>query len=329
MKLLAFEVRADEKEYFQKMREQHQLVIDEREDILTLENVDQCQGYDAITCLGMSSLNRDLLSELKKRNIFYIATRSIGYNHIDLKSAEEFHQHICNVSYAPDSVAEYTVMLMLLVMRKYKPALYRQNVNDYSLEGLMGKTMSSMTIGIMGTGRIGKTVIQILSSFGCRILACSQMEDIEIKEYAEYVDQERLLRQSDIISLHMPLTEENRYFVNDESLKMMKNGVIIVNTARGELMNVETLIKGIESEKIGALAMDVFENESDIYHKSRLNDIISNQNMAYLRQFPNVVMTQHMAFYTECSVREMVTHAIEGLLKMSAGETYTMELTGR
>lgn len=240
-------------------------------------------------------------------------------NHIDLEYAEKVGIQVCNASYPPSGVAEFTLMLMLMCLRNYKQALWRGQVNDFSLDGLMGKELGEMTVGVVGTGRIGAAVIRLLSSFGCRILAYNRTQRPEISEIAEYVELDTLYAKSDMITLHVPLTEDTHHMINRESLEKMKDGVVIINCARGELAQNDALIEGIESGKIGALGLDVVEDETGITHVDHRIDILSNQKMAYLRQFRNVVMTPHMAFYTDTAVRNMVRCGIQGILYM-AGE---------
>ena len=185
-------------------------------------------------------------------------------------------------------------MLMLLCLRHYKPSLWRINVNDFSLGGLQGREQRNLTVGVVGTGSIGKQVIRTLQGFGCRILAYSRHPAPNVD--AEYVDLDTLYAQSDLITYHTALTPETFHMVNAESIAKMKNGVIIVNSARGPLMDSAALVEAVERGKIGALGLDCIEKEEGIYHKNHRDDIISNRDMAYLRQFPNVVMTPHMAF---------------------------------
>ena len=199
-------------------------------------------------------------------------------------------------------------------------------MNDYSLQGLTGQELGNQTVGIIGTGCIGQEVIKLLSGFGCKIIAYNRTEKEELKKYVEYVTLEELYRLSDIISLHVPLTEENRYFIDKKAINNMKTGVILINTARGELMNIEALTEGIDSQKIGALGLDVFEKEEGIYHADRKNDILKNRDMVYLRQFPNVVMTQHMAFYTRANIDSMMTWGIEGILDLHLTGCCTQEI---
>jgi len=211
-------------------------------------------------------------------------------------------------------------MLLLLLLRNYKPALYRQNVNDYSLAGLMGRQVKNLTVGVVGTGRIGLKVMEELSGFGCRILASDPYPNEKARQYGTYVPLEQLWRESDCITLHAPLTTENYHMINRETLALMKDGVILLNCARGPLMDTEAVIQAVEDKKIGRLGMDVIEEEEGIYHMDRRDDILKNRPMAYLRQFPNVVMTQHLAFYTEEAVESMVEGGIRNLCGMIGGE---------
>lgn len=329
MKILAFDVRHDEKKYFEEVALKYNIKIKLIEDSLTEDNAYICKGYDAITTLGLYNIDKKILDKLKLNNIAYIATRSIGYNHIDIEYAKKIGIKICNTHYAPDSVAEFTIMLMLLVLRKYKQTVYRQNVNDFSLEGLIGKTLSSLKVGVIGTGKIGTNVIKLLHGFGCKILAFDNYQNDEVLKYAEYVEMETIYKECDVITIHVPLMESTKKMINTDNIKKMKDGVILINAARGELMDISSIIKGIESQKIGALGLDVFEDENDIYHENHVNDIICNMKMAYLRQFPNVVMTPHMAFYTENSVEDMVRYSVEGLVEMYKGNSYEYEVTAK
>ena len=313
MKILAFEVYDDEKPYFDKYEAEYQCEITCVPDALTKDNLSLVHGYDALSILGRSFLNADIEDYLKQARIKCCTTRTIGYNHIDINHAHEIGLALANSSYPPTGVAEYTVMFILMSLRHYKQAMYRANVNDYSLSGLQGRELNELTVGIIGTGNIGISVIQNLSGFGCKILAYDMYENDTVKKYAEYTDLDTLISSCDVISLHTPLLESTYHIINDETVTKMKDGVILVNCARGELMDVDALIHGIESQKIGALALDVIEGEDDLYHKDKRTDIISNQKIAYLRQFPNVIMTQHMAFYTNIAVSNMVRNSIKAI----------------
>ena len=314
MKIAIFEKRPYEETIITKFAKENNIEIISTDKILKKSTIHLCEGVDAITTLGRSILDKNILDKIKELGVKYVSTRTVGYNHYDVNYAKSIGLKVSNVSYAPNGVADFTVMLMLIAIRKYKPAMWRQNVNDYTLNGLMGREMRHLTVGVIGTGRIGSSVIKNLSGFGCKILAYDKYKNEEIKNMAEYVDIDELLTNSDIITIHMPLNEENKSFINKITISKMKKGIVLINTARGELMNISDLIEGIESEKIGALALDVFENEDEIYHHNRATDILKNRDMAYLRQFPNVILTQHMAFFTDSAANEMILNSLTNLL---------------
>lgn len=317
MRIIAFDVRPDERAEFERQAQRPD--VDELtccEGPLTMESADLVRGFDAALVAGMERYDEDLLAALAERGLSVFVTRTIGTDHIDLAAARRLGIAVSNTSYAPDSVADFTIMLMLVALRKYKQMVYRQNVNDFSLPGLMGRTLSSLTVGIVGTGRIGRAMARRLDGFGASVIGYDPVPSDEFRELGEYVSLDELFAGSDVITFHAPSTPENFHMVRDETLAQMRDGVVLVNTARASLMDVNTLVAGIESGKIGALAMDVFEGEDEIYHAFHMHDIIANRDMAYLRQFPNTVLTQHVAFYTQQAVDEMVSHAVDAALRL-------------
>ena len=326
MKIKMYEVREDEKKAIERVAEELGADVSISSNILTPQEAESLRGIDGVSILGRTTVNKELLDGLKKAGVGYVSTRTVGYNHMDVAYAAEVGIRLCNANYPPYGVAEFTIMLMLLALRKYKPAMWRQGVNDYSLSGLQGREIRNMTVGVMGTGKIGRAVIKDLGGFVCRILAYDPYPAEDLKNTVEYVDGDTLLRTSDIITLHIPLMESTRHMINREAIAKMKTGVVIINASRGELTDIEALTEGIETEKIGALAMDVFEDENGIYHESRINDIIRNRKMAYIRQFPNVVLTQHMAFYTDANTDSMVECGIRGIVEMKEKGSCASEL---
>ncbi len=315
MKLFAYEVRDDERDYFEALQKELNIEIYLYEGILDHESIHLCEGYDAITTLGQSTIDHSILEELSQTSVGVLTTRTIGYNHIDLEAARKYGISVANASYPPNGVAEYAIMLMLLLLRNYKPALWRIQVNDYSLNGLQGKELRQMTVGVIGTGKIGACVIQYLQSFGCKLLAYDPYPKEGLS--AKYVSLDEIYQQCDIITLHSPLNDSTYHMIDSSSIEKMKDGVILINCARGELIDTDSVIDGIESEKIGGLGLDVIENETGIYHLDLRSDIIKNRDMAYLRQFPNVVTTQHMAFYTDEAVKSMVEYGVKGAIALT------------
>ena len=318
MKIFAYEVRKDEIAAFSAAAAKYHVEIVTSTLVPTLENAGLAAGCDGVTILGQGRIDRKLLERYQVLGIRCLSTRTIGSNHIDLQAAHDLGIQVCSADYPPNGVADFTVMMILMCLRHYKQAMWRGQVNDFSLEGLQGRDMKSLTIGIVGTGRIGVQVLRELSGFGCRLLAWSRHENPEALPYAQYTDLDTLLRTCDVISLHMPLTDATHHFIDREAIGKMKPGVIRTD--------IDALIEGIETEKIGALGMDTVEGEEGIVHGDHRTDILSNRNWFYLHQFRNVVMTQHMAFYTQEAVESMVRCGVEGIVEMDRTGTYPTKL---
>ncbi|MGN1390223.1 MAG: NAD(P)-dependent oxidoreductase, partial [Bulleidia sp.] len=299
--------------------------IIERPDPMTLDVIPELEPGSAVSILGQSICDEKIFQALAEQRIFYLSTRTIGYNHLDLDAARKYGVHAANASYAPDGVADYTIMMMLLCLRGYKQALWRMQVNDFSLDGLMGRELHDLTVGVIGAGRIGSQVIRDLSGFGSHILAYDPHPQHDTR--AEFVSLDQLYAESDLITLHTALTNENYHMINSDTISRMKDGVILINCARGGLMDMKALIEGIESRKIGALGLDTVEDEEGIVHRDRRNDIFSDRDLAYLKQFKNVVYTQHMAFYTDEAVRSMVSCGVMTLLDMAAQKNVPQQLS--
>ena len=326
MKIYAFEVRDDEREYFKALSEIPEIELELHSEGLTRTNISKLESGCGVTVLGMCNYRKPELDMMKKQGVLCMSTRTIGYNHIDVDHARRIGLHVCNACYDPHGVADYTIMMILLCLRNYKQALWRTQVNDFSLTGLIGRELKDLTVGIIGTGQIGSTVIKELSGFSCRILAYNRHENPDVADLAEYVPLETLYHESDVISLHLPLTPETHHMISAETLSRMKKGVVLVNCSRGALTDIKALISGIESEQIGALGLDCIEYEEDIVHKDLRTDILSNRDMAYLRQFKNVIHTQHMAFYTDSAVKSMVYCGVLGLIEMADGKSCATQL---
>lgn len=326
MKITAFAVRQDEQKSFDEIEKKTGACIDRRREEPSAEAIRSLERGSAVSVLGMTYIGEEILGACRDRDIRYLATRTIGYNHIDLDAARRLGIHICNVTYDPNGVADFTIMMMLLCLRNYKQALWRGQVNDFSLNGLMGRELRDLTVGIVGTGRIGACVARELQGFGCRILGSNPHEREELSHLLTYVPLEELYAESDIITLHVPLTEKTRHMINRNSIAKMKDGVILINCSRGALMDADALIDAVESCKVGALGLDVVENDEQIVHRDLRTDIFSDRDMAYLRQFKNVVHTPHMASYTDEAVRSMVFGAVQGILAMQENIPITTQL---
>ena len=306
MKIAAYEVRRDEQKDFAFIAEKLGVELTEAEDNLTLENIDTVNGAEGVTTLGRTRFDRALLTAVKERGVKYISTRTIGADHIDLTAAKELGLKVCNSNYAPNGVADYTVMLILLSLRKYKPALWRAQVNDYSLAGLQGRELRNLTVGILGTGKIGAAVIKNLSGFGCRILASDIRENPSLKGLCTYVDNETLYKACDIISLHMPLLESTRHFVNAETIAKMKDGVIILNNSRGQMVVEQDLADALNSGKVAFAGLDVVSTEP-----------IRADNP--LLKAKNCIITPHMSWGSQGSRQRIMDCTVNNIRAFLSG----------
>lgn len=326
MKVTVYNCREfDEKPLFEKFGKEFGLDLVLCKDAPDMDNAVLAEGSRCIDILT-SKIPAELVKRFRELGVEYITTRTIGYDHIDVEAAKACGIKVANAPYGPNGVADYTVMLILMSIRRMKRILERTQIQDYTLAGLQGRELKDMTVGVVGTGRIGRTVIQNLSGFGCRILAYDLYPNREVTKFAEYVDEDTLFRESDILSLHTPLTEENFHFINEASIAKMKQGVILVNTARGALIDSQALIAGIESGKIGAAGLDVVENEFGLYYYDRKSDILNNRELAVLRGFPNVTVSHHMAFYTDNCVETVVRDSLLGCKLFAEGKENPWEV---
>lgn len=313
MKVIAYACRPDEKPGFDKFTSELNMEVTYVKESLSLENVHLCEGFEAVTILGNCNAGREVLEKLKKLGVKYLASRSAGYNNIDVDAAKQLGIRISNAAYSPNCVADFAVMLALMVNRRVTDALKRNVAKDYSLPGLMGQELRNQTIGVIGTGRIGQSVIKNFSGFGCKILGYDLYENEEMKDYIDYVELDTLFSKADIITLHTPLFESNYHLINKETIAKMKDGVKIINTARGELINTVDLIDGLKSGKIGGAGLDVLESELGIFHHDCRVSGVQNEQLAILNQLSNVVITGHFAFYTDQAVLDMVECGLRSL----------------
>lgn len=328
MKIFAYCMREfDEKEFFDQICEEYGAQYSYSTDYPNPDNVELARGYDAVS-VTPCDMGADMLDRFYSVGVRYVATRSIGFDHIDLEHARQLGMGVCHVSYAPETVADYAIMLMLMSCRKICHILERSRVQDYTLKGKMGKDLCDCTVGVVGTGQIGRTVVRHLSSFGCRILAYDLYPNEETAQFAEYVELDELFARSDIITLHAPATAENYHMLDEEAFSKMKDGVIVVNTARGTLIDSDALIRFVESGKVGQAALDVLEQEDGLYYINRIGDPIENHQMAILRSFPNVILTPHTAFYTKKVVYDMALKTVKGVHDMMRGNENPLILVG-
>ncbi|AGN25067.1 D-isomer specific 2-hydroxyacid dehydrogenase family protein [Erysipelothrix rhusiopathiae] len=313
MKLVAYAVRPDEKEAFERFTKEMNIDLKVVNAQMSIDNVNEANGYEAVAFLGNCDASREVLEILAQGGTKYIASRSAGFNNVDMDAVRDLGLKFSNATYSPNCVADFAVMLVLMSLRNMKAIMKRTEVKDYSLPGIQGKEMHNMTFGVIGTGRIGCITARNLSGFGGRIIGYDLYENDSIKDVLTYVDLETLLKEADVITLHAPLIESTHHIINAESLALTKLGVVIVNCARGELIDTDALIKYVENGHIGAVGLDVLEGELGIFHKDHRLSTLSNHQLALLESHKNVIITPHCAFYTDQAVSDMVEVALRSL----------------
>jgi len=267
---------------------------------LDSQTVALAEGCEVVCVFVNDRLDRKIITTLSQQGIKLIALRCAGYNNVDLDAAQELGVTVVRVpAYSPYAVAEHAIALILTLNRKIHRAYYRVREGNFALNGLLGFDLHGRTVGIIGTGKIGRIAGKILHGFGCRILAYDLYPNSEFGEqYGTYVSLEELLAQSDIISLHCPLTAKTHHLINSKAIALMKPGVMLVNTSRGGLVDTKAVIQGLKSRQIGYLALDVYEQESSIFFEDLSAEIIQDDVFERLLTFPNVIITGHQAFFT-------------------------------
>lgn len=320
MRMFVFSMRTfDELPCFEKYCPQYGIEYDYTTETPCMDNLELAKGYDVVNVIT-TVFDQPMLKKLHDMGVKCIATRTIGYDHIDVDYAKSLGMGVIHISYSPNSVADYAIMMMLMGLRRMPHIMERANIQDYTLKGKIGRELPDCTVGIIGTGRIGRTVIRHLSGFGCKMLAYDLYENEEVKQYAEYTDLDTLLKNSDVITLHAPATDDNYHMIDASAIEKMKQDVVIINCARGALIDTDALIDGIESGKVGFAGLDVVEHESGLYYFNRMGEPLHNPKLAILRSYSNVLVSPHTAFYTEEAVANMAENSIIGAMKYMNGE---------
>ena len=313
MKVFVYSMRTfDELPQFKRYAEKYGIEFDYTTESPNPENYGLAKGYDGVSIITTPT-PAEMIDAMKENGVRVISTRTIGYDHIDVKHAFEVGMGITNVTYDPASVADYTIMMMLIGCRRLRYIMDKAAVQDYTLKGKLGKEISKSTVGVIGTGRIGETVIRHLSGFGCRIVAYDIYPKDRLHGLCEYTDLDTLYAESDIITLHAPALQDNDHMIDEAAFGKMKDDVIFVNCARGQLVDTDALIRNLANGKVGFAALDVIEKELGIYYQDLSGTIIDNPEMAVLKSFYNVFFSPHTAFYTEEAVANMAENSLLGI----------------
>jgi D-specific alpha-keto acid dehydrogenase len=281
-------------------------------------NAGLASGNRCVSVGHKTPVTRSVLLALSQAGVAYISTRSIGYDHIDVDYAESVGISVENVAYSPDGVADYTVMLMLMAVRNTRSTLRRADVHDYRLDDVRGKELRDLTVGVVGTGRIGTAVMDRLRGFGGRVLAY----DSRPKDFVDYVSLDELLRRSDVVTLHTPLTADTHHLLDHRRIARMKRGAFVVNTGRGSLIDTEALVSALESGGLGGAALDVLEGEEGIFYADLRNKPLDSKQLLRLQELPNVLISPHTAYYTDRALRDTIENSIVNCRKFASGKQH-------
>lgn len=286
-------------------------------------------GHEAACLFVHDRVTSEMARELGKRKVKLLLLRSAGFNHVDLEACAQNGIRVCRVpEYSPFAVAEHTVALLLALNRKLPRAVARVKDLNFSLNGLVGFDIHGKTVGVVGTGKIGGQVCRILRGFGCEVVAFDPFPDSSLQEQGicEYVPLEDLFRRSDIISLHAPLVQENFHLIDASAFKKMKSKVYLINTSRGGLIDTGALIQGLKSGQVAGAALDVYEEEENLFFADHSSEVLRDDVLARLLTFPNVIITAHQGFLTDEALREISRVTLLSAEEFRKGEKLSFEV---
>ena len=315
IKVAFFSTKDYDKEVFDEYNKKYNFNITYFSSKLNVETAPLAKGYDVVCIFVNDMIDEDTIKILKECNVKLIALRCAGFNNVDIKHIDSNIKVVRVPEYSPYSVAEHAVALLLTVDRKIYKAYQRTKKYNFTLNGLLGFDIHGKTVGVIGTGKIGKCFIKIMNGFGANVLAYDIFEDKDAEKVLNfrYVTLDELYEKSDIISLHCPLTEENEKMINHETMSKMKDGVYIINTSRGKLIDTDSLIERLEEGKIGGLCLDVYEEESEIFSNDLSNSYIRDKDLLTLLSMPNVVITSHQAFFTKEALNKIANDTFKNI----------------
>jgi len=327
MKVAVFSTKKWVRDSFEPVKDNYEVELTYLEAKLNSQTAALAQGYDGVCVFVNDNLDAEVLTLLHGYGVKFVALRCAGFNNVDVVKAKELGIAVLRVpAYSPYSVAEHALGIIMSLNRKYHRAYPRIREGNFSLDGLMGFDIHGKTIGVIGTGKIGQIFIDIMKGFNCRILAYDKYPNKElIKEGVEYVELQELYSESDIISLHCPLTHETFHIINEYAIRTMKPGVMIVNTSRGPLINSNAVISGLKSGKVGYLGLDVYEEEEELFFEDLSDQVIQDDQFVRLQTFPNVLITSHQAFFTREATAEIARTTFENMtLFLETGDSPNM-----
>ena len=316
MKIAFFDTKPYDKPSFDKYGEQHGVEFKYFETKLNEDTAELAHGFDGVCAFVNDTVNAEVIDKLHELGVKVLALRCAGFNNVDMKHAYG-KLHVLRVpAYSPYAVAEHTIALLLTSIRRIHKAYIRSKDFNFSLSGLTGFDLHGKTVGVIGTGRIGRVFIDICRGFGMKVLAYDKFpaKEIEDGERVRYVELDEIFEKSDVISLHCPLTDETHHLIDANALERCKKGVIILNTSRGALVDAEALLTAIKSRKVGAACLDVYEEESDLFFEDNSGHIMEDDTLARLISMPNVIVTSHQAFLTEEALSNIAETTVQNIV---------------
>lgn len=329
MKTAVFSTKPYDRQYLAAANAQGRHELHFLEPRLTLETARLAEGFPAVCAFVNDQLGAEVLATLAGGGLKFLALRSAGFNHVDLASAGRLGVRVARVpAYSPYAVAEHTIGLILALNRKLHKAYVRVREGNFSLEGLLGFDLHGRTAGVVGTGKIGAIVARLLAGFGCRLLAHDVAPNAEVEKLgAAYVPLDELFAQSDIITLHCPLTPETHHLINAAAIQRMKPDVMLINTSRGALVDTAAVVRALKDRRIGHLGLDVYEEEADLFFEDLSGQVIQDDVFSRLLTFPNVLITGHQAFFTRNALEKIAATTIENLDAFESGAPLVNEVT--
>ncbi len=330
MDIVFFSSKSYDRDYFNRYVTDNGHKLTFLETSLTLDTAELARGYRAACLFVNDRADRDVLQRLSEAGVELIALRCAGFNHVDLEAADEVGIQVVRVpAYSPEAVAEHAVALILTLNRKTHKAFNRVRENNFSLERLTGFNLFKKCVGVIGTGQIGSAFCKIMLGFGCKVIATDPVISTELKEAGvQYTGMDHLLEESDIISLHCPLTPQTKHLIDHKAIEKMKRGVMLINTGRGGLVQTQDVIDSLKSSKIGYLGIDVYEQEEHLFFRDLSEFIIQDDMIARLISFPNVLITAHQGFFTREALDEIAAVTMKNIEEFEAGMKLSNAVTG-
>ena len=321
MKLAFFDAKPYDKPAFDRYAADAGIKIKYYETKLNEDTVELATGADAVCVFVNDTVNREVIDRLYELGVKTVALRCAGFNNVDIKHAAGKIRVVRVPAYSPYAVAEHAIALLLTSIRRIHKAYIRTRDFNFSLNGMTGFDLHGKTVGVIGTGRIGRVFIDTCLGFGMKVLAYDKFpaEGLDNGDTVRYVTTEELFAKSDIISLHCPLTEETYHIINEQSLSACKRGVVLINTSRGALVDAEALLSAIKARQVGAACLDVYEEESDLFFEDNSGHILEDDTLARLISMPNVIVSSHQAFLTEEALSNIAETTVENLIQIENG----------